>query len=364
MTENRCFICGNPLTDENKSKEHILLNAAGGKLKSYDVMCNTCNGKLGAKPDEALAVQLRPIANFLGVKRDNGTTPNVPLQSTDGKKYEMRDGGKPVLAEANINFNPSTGDMLIQAQNLGQARAALWKFKKEHPEYDFDVEEVLKHFTNERRYVDEKLQINVNWGGDDAFRSILKTALDFFILKGHDRRHIVHLLDYLLGNERKDIIKIYYPDQPPYEYVEGEVLNLIHVEGNKAASTIFAYVVYLGCFPAVILLSDHYDGEDFTETYAHDVMSHQVIDKEVCLGMTIERFNDYQPHQSNFYKNAIAAYGFTIRAGIEKHGDDEQKDIVDYSFHDLPEGAEIDEKAIKKLKENITKYAMHYLQIK
>ena len=364
MSEKICFICGEPLTEENKSKEHILLNAAGGKLKSCDIMCNVCNRRLGSQPDEVLALQLRPMVNFLGVKRDNGSTPNVPLQSVNGKKYEMRDGGNPELAEAFIDFNPSTGEMHIEARNLGQARGALWKFKSEHPEYDIDVEEILKHFTNEREYIDEQLRFNANWGGGDAFRSMLKTALDFFILKGHNRRHIVHLIDYLLGNERKDIVKIYYPDQPTYKYVEGEVLNLIHVEGNKAASTLFAYVVYLGCFPAVILLSDHYDGEDFKETYAHDVMSHQVIDKEVCLDMTIERFNEYQPHLGNFYKNAITAYGFTVRAGRDKQQDDELKDIVEHSFRNLPEGAEIDEETIKKLEENIKKFAAHQLHVK
>lgn len=363
MADKICFICGEPLTEENKSKEHILLNAAGGKLKSCDIMCNVCNRRLGSQPDEELALQLRPMVNFLGVKRDNGSTPNVPLQSADGKKYEMRDGGKPELAEAYIDFNPSTGDMLIEARNLGQARAALWKFKKEHPEYNIDVEEILKHFTNKREYIDEQLLFNVNWGGDEAFRSILKTALDFFILQGHDRHHIVHLLDYLLGNEQKDIVKTYYPDQPPYEYVEGEVLNLIHIVGDKSTSTLFAYVVYLGCLPAVILLSDHYDGEDFTDTYAHDVMSHQVIDKEVRLDMTLERFYNYQPYKGNYYKNASKAHGFTVRAGMGKQGEDELKDIVEYSFRDLPEGAEIDAETVQKLKENIMKYVVHQLHI-
>ncbi|MDE5572107.1 MAG: HNH endonuclease [Prevotella sp.] len=139
MASKICFICGNPLTESNRSKEHILLNAAGGKLKSYDIMCATCNTRMGSKPDDALALQLRSIANHLGVKRDNGRTPNIPVVGTDGKKYEIQDGGKPTLGEATIEFNPATGVMRIETGAIGQARTELWKFKKEHPEYDIDV---------------------------------------------------------------------------------------------------------------------------------------------------------------------------------------------------------------------------------
>lgn len=364
MAEKICFVCGRPLTEENKSKEHILLNAAGGKLKSYDIMCKKCNADLGSKSDEALALQLRPMVNFLGVKRDNGTTPNIPLQSPDGRKYEMSDGGKPVMGEALIDFDAKTGEMRIEASTIGQARTALWNFKKAHPEYQIDVEEILKHFTNQKDYIDQLLKFDVKWGGEDAFRSIVKTALDYYTLKGYDRKHIEHLIDYILGKEKKDIVKIYYPDQTPFSYVEGEVLNLIHIEGDKASRTLFAYVVYLGCFPALILLSDHYDGDSFTETYAHDVMSHHEVQKTVVLDMTIKKFNEYHPHQGNFYTNAKIAYSYTIRTGICKQGCDETTEIVKQAFSALPEGAQIDEATIDKLRAGLMKYAKHQLNIK
>lgn len=364
MAEKRCFICGELLTDDNKSKEHILLNAAGGKLKTYDIMCKSCNAKLGSKPDEALALQLRPLANFLGVKRDNGTTPNVLLQSASDKKYEMRDGGRPVLGEAYIDFDPSTGKTIVEAGTIGQARTALWNFKKAHPECNLDVEEVLKHFTNRTEYIDEPLKFDTKWGGEEAFRSIAKAAMGYFIYKGHDRRHISHLIEYLLGDEKKDIVKIYYPDQQPFTLVEGEVLNLIHIVGNKSAATLFAYVVYLGCFPSIILLSDHYDGEDFTETYAHDVMAHQEVDKTITLNMTIDRFKNYHPHQGNFKENANKMYAHSIRAGQTKQEMEERVDIIQNAFTDLPEGAQIDDETIKKLEDGLMKHIKHLLRIK
>ena len=46
-----------------------------------------------------------------------------------------------------------------------------------------------------------------------------------------------------------------------------------------------------------------------------------------------------------------------------KQGEDELKDIVENSFRDLPEGAEIDAETVQKLKENIMKYVVHQLHI-
>ncbi|MDE5572106.1 MAG: hypothetical protein K2I86_08690 [Prevotella sp.] len=227
-------------------------------------------------------------------------------------------------------------------------------------------EEVLKNFHTEKEYLDDTLQINIQWGGREAFRSIVKTALDYYLYKGHDRIHILHLINYLLGKDDLDIVKMYYPDTCPYQVSDNQVLNLIHIVGDKEESTLFAYVIYLGCFPSVILLSDHYAGNSFVDTYAHDVMSHQEVSISVNLEMTLQKFNAYQPYKNNFFQNATSLFNHVVKVGVEKQGSDEVHDIVERSFSSLQEGELIlePEKIKSQLLTNLGKYLKHCLHLK
>ena len=68
----KCYICGNEITHENYTDEHIIINAAGGRLKSKSLICRQCNSDFGEKIDNALAKQLNFLANQLMIKRERG----------------------------------------------------------------------------------------------------------------------------------------------------------------------------------------------------------------------------------------------------------------------------------------------------
>lgn len=69
----KCYICGEELTKDNTSAEHIIPNAIGGKLKSKDLICKKCNNKLGHNTDNELAKQLEFFTNFLNINRERKT---------------------------------------------------------------------------------------------------------------------------------------------------------------------------------------------------------------------------------------------------------------------------------------------------
>lgn len=73
----KCYICGEELTKENASVEHIIPNAIGGKLKSKELICKKCNSKLGHSMDKELAEQLDFFSNFLNINRDRGKPNNI-----------------------------------------------------------------------------------------------------------------------------------------------------------------------------------------------------------------------------------------------------------------------------------------------
>lgn len=65
--KNYCYICGDEITDKNCTDEHIILNALGGHLHSYTVICKGCNTKMGETADAKLAEDLSFYTDFLGV---------------------------------------------------------------------------------------------------------------------------------------------------------------------------------------------------------------------------------------------------------------------------------------------------------
>lgn len=87
---NTCYMCPVELTEENSSKEHIILNAMGGRLKPKDLLCKTCNSKIGHDADSELAKQFEFLSAYLQVKRDSGSIPIIRGGKTkDGTEINL-----------------------------------------------------------------------------------------------------------------------------------------------------------------------------------------------------------------------------------------------------------------------------------
>ena len=90
----RCYICGEPLEDDNASLEHIVLNGIGGKLRSKTLLCKTCNGELGHKSDVALSESLSFYTDMLQVKKDRDNGHKQVMKDEDGHEIIVEDGGR------------------------------------------------------------------------------------------------------------------------------------------------------------------------------------------------------------------------------------------------------------------------------
>ena len=65
-----CYICGKEITKENETDEHIILNAIGGHLHSYTVICKDCNTKMGETADAKLAEDFVDFGAVVGTEED------------------------------------------------------------------------------------------------------------------------------------------------------------------------------------------------------------------------------------------------------------------------------------------------------
>ena len=86
MSNKICPLCEVDIHDLNRSDEHVILNAFGGRLKAKSFICDSCNNNAGAKWDSELAKQLNPLALFFGIKRERGSSPSEIFSTTDGRK--------------------------------------------------------------------------------------------------------------------------------------------------------------------------------------------------------------------------------------------------------------------------------------
>ena len=100
-----CYLCGKELTDENKPDEHIILNAIGGHLHSYTLLCMECNSKLGEQADAKLAEDLSFFSDMLEIKKNRGNPHKQVMKDENGQEFVVHAAGAQYeLRKPNVTF--------------------------------------------------------------------------------------------------------------------------------------------------------------------------------------------------------------------------------------------------------------------
>ena len=155
----RCYYCGCVITDENRSEEHIIPNALGGRISSTNLLCDPHNNELGGNIDAELIAQLGHFAAIIDVERDRPKK-NINVEVYDEKGEIVNVGPvlqlKPILTFPLKNVE---GQKSIPVKNGTLEKAA--KDKKKELEKAFGKkldhesgEEIVKktfYFTNPLR---------------------------------------------------------------------------------------------------------------------------------------------------------------------------------------------------------------------
>lgn len=289
-----CYLCKSFLNDENKSKEHILLNSIGGRLKSSWLLCKTCNSSFGSEADKKLSEQLAFVSNYLRVKRDQGKNPDIKGGTTeDGTEYKLVEGHYPVKTKPTIT--KTVIGKKINYQIIGEDKEEVQKIldsikkKASKTNYNLENESVVET----ERYLDDRDTITFtgNIGGELPFRSITKSAVNYFIYVKNSTKHVEHILPYLKGLESADFSFHYNTEKPPYDLKENEVLHILHLVGDKEKGLLYCYIEFFSAYPFITLLNDKYIGDNFTSTYCYDILQNKEVNKLVNVDITLERLS-------------------------------------------------------------------------
>lgn len=213
-----CYNCKTELTESNKSKEHIILNALGGRLKSSDLLCIKCNSDMGSSCDGVLAKQFALISAILDISRERKEIPIIKGgKLKDGTEVNLLNGNTPRLANPKLESRKIEGgvEYKIVARDEKEMQQLLSSIKKNHPL--FDIDKAMDSAKNKKSSLKQPITYQQVFGGVEAFRSIAKTAINYYIYRKGNPENIVELIPFLLGKNEMDIVKHFHPNKSIYK---------------------------------------------------------------------------------------------------------------------------------------------------
>ena len=263
-----CWMCGKSITEENKSYEHIFLNAIGGVLKSDRLLCKICNNKFGDSIDSSLAKALNLFANFLDIKRSDGKNP-PPIDGVNelGEEYILRHGAKPEMKKPKIDDQGN-----IHARNKKEAQTMLRKFS------NIDLNKSPEIIEHRSERINEFRSNKVKLEDEYTLSAICKMAVNFYMLHDGDRDNIINLIPYIKNNQTTKIIGFYY-DHEVILKKSDQIVHGIILKSDSKNHILYAYIEFFNTVRYIVVLNDDYKCADLEIHYFFDVLER----KEVCL---------------------------------------------------------------------------------
>ncbi|WP_115655937.1 HNH endonuclease [Klebsiella variicola] len=261
VTVKKCAFCEKSLSGKNRTKEHIIPNALGGRKKTVEFICNTCNNKLGEKWDAELARQLNWFSLAVGISRERGKPPKQIVQTVKGEKYWLLNDGT-LTIEKSAYLEEVEGDAVkisLIAKNIDEAKERLKGISRKYPK--LDVERALKELDVTTDYLDSPLHFSLSLGGPDAGRSLVKTAFAFASACGVENNHCDKALQYLLNEDLETIpFGFAYLSDLIQGRPEDKLFHCVSLHGDPKTKLLWSYIEYFGFFRVVVLLSECYHG--------------------------------------------------------------------------------------------------------
>lgn len=364
MTTSECALCDVEITEQNDSREHIIPNAIGGKKKVKGFICGPCNNKTGDNWESDLARQLNPLSLFFGINRERGNVPSQTFQTTGGNKLKLNAEGsmdipKPVYEETVLDTGVNIN---ISARSMKEAKSMLKGVKKKYPQVDLD--ELIANAQVKTSYCPDMLQYNLCFGGQQAGRSIVKSALAMAVDSGVDPKACEHAREYLLNDDGESCFGYYYENDLVSNRPEGVPLHCVYVKGNPSTKQLLAYVEIYGVQRVVMCLSSSYNGEPFVSSYAINPVEGTELDLLVDLTLSPEDILAAYSYEKIPEGSIESAFGKVISTGmaasVEKEKNRVIEQAVQHAFSNC--GAKEGEVLLPEHRDKLTSLMMEKLE--
>ncbi|MCG6154152.1 HNH endonuclease [Leptospira bandrabouensis] len=364
-----CYICNNEINERNQSKEHILPNSIGGRLKSLDLLCRTCNSDFGAKSDAELARQLNFICNVLNIEREQGEPqPIIVENKKTGEKFKVTSDGQYQLKDPKViqELNGEQVNINIEARTIKEAKQILISLKKKYPK--LNVDELLDKAINIEKEFIEPIQAELIVGGKEIFLSILKTALNYYIYKTKKIEAVKKAIEQLKENN-SNLVEPIILENFLYDVEESEINHSIFLHGNQKEKKLYAIIEHFNIYHYIVKLSDEYYDEDISLLYVYDTISKIEIPKKIKFNYLPSFIFQYTYSNSDPLFHILQGRVDRIMKIAEKRNFDELvsrltgsvwKNTVDKI---IPQGEPITEEALRLFSSEIANKLSRYINL-
>lgn len=312
-----CALCDVEITEENDTNEHIIPNSIGGKKKVRGFICISCNSMSGDQWDAELAKQLNPLCLLFHIKKDRGgPPPSQTFETSSGEKITLHHHGRmspstPVFVEEIIDGKRVVS---IQARDMKEAKRMLEGVKRKYP--SIQVEEILAGASVEESYLDGMVEMTLEFGGQRAGKSVVKTVLALVSLAGVEP----HTCEYAMNYLRLDgppCFGYYYAKDLVIDRPLATPLHCVAISGSPETGLLLGYLEYFGLQKVVLCLSDNYSGPNVEFCYSIDPRTREELDVKVGLSLTMQDIHAAYNYETYDYVEVMKCFDEVMPAAIE-----------------------------------------------
>ncbi|MAF98472.1 MAG: hypothetical protein CMH26_07545 [Micavibrio sp.] len=283
----KCTICRNIITQDQKTKEHIIPNAIGGRKKIEGFICKNCNSETGRTWDAELTKQLNALCLICNISRERGSSPPISVETTAGDTVRYHAGGI-VKKDRPYVFEEVDGQQVslsIQARDESELKKILRQKKKKFP--TLNIEEALSMLETESSFPQGMYKFSLNFGNELSMKAIVKSLLAVVFDAGVSVDNCDVAIQFL--DQGGNIpVGYYYETDLIHNRRAGAPIHCVFVKGDKNAGNIVGYIELFGAYRMVSLLSSNYVGEDFSHSYAIDPISGKQETVQVNFTLDLE----------------------------------------------------------------------------
>lgn len=356
-----CYICGDEITDKNCTDEHVILNALGGHLHSYTIICKDCNNRMGESADARLAEDLSLFTDFLSVKKNRQHEHNQILTDEDGHEVVVKDGGKSLaLRKPYVTSEEKDGvrEINMTVRNMKELEGYLKGMVKRKELTQDQADDVLAKakVTEHRSPLSKSTFIST-----EAFPSIVKSAANLYVDRTHDIATVKPLVPYIEGKgDCRDVLYLYHFKSLPYPEIKGQVTHMIHIEGSAKTGLLYAMMEYYSIYVYIVVIDRNYTGKDMNITYTYDVVAEKEVDRHFTLPLTMKELDDFKnlPYKEYAkYLPYIQKRADAVMAIWDmKKSHDELQDVLNKAFARFPEGCILTPDKVAVVEKDIVEY--------
>lgn len=284
----KCVFCNKEY--EKLSEEHIIPNVLCGTLKSQSLICSKCNSLLGEHIDAELQKSFAWLINLFALEKERGNYYAPVEGKSNGRKCLLKHGGIPEYNDIDAEFRkdingkmalhfsaPPNKKLLLSEvpKFIAQNKSVLTEAGVDYKKFIHKISSQIKAMSFSEISIvpgyDNKMNIEINFGGNDFFLAILKIAFMYacFHKTKFNRQPIVKLL-----SEKLQVCNVFFfcGDQNLFSYDLPGVYHSLAINTSDDGKCLFVSVELFRLVSYVVLLDDDYQGEPICRCYGYDLI--------------------------------------------------------------------------------------------